>query len=105
MQADPGTVTSLTSPLVGLIGSLGSAAAACFVVWIFMGFLKETAKRREEIFERFTTELEKTTRDNAQIISKVSTSLDNNTHALERIEATARVLSDRINGARPKGIT
>ncbi len=96
MQIDTGTIAAVT-PLYALIGSLGSAAAACFVVYIFMGFLRETAKRREELFERLT-------KDNAHILSQVIVSLDNNTRALERIEATARVLNDRFD-ARPKGST
>ncbi len=84
------------TPLYALIGSLGSAAAACFVVYLFMGFLKETAKRREELFERLTAELARLSRDNAQIISQVGASLDSNTKAIERLDATAKSIGDRL---------
>ncbi len=94
-------MTADATPLVGVISSLGSAAAAVAVVYMFMGFIRESAKRQETMFERLTMELANLAKEKSDVIHQVAVSLDNNTKAIERFEATVNSFADRIDRKNP----
>ena len=76
-------MTGLSSPAIGLIGSLGSAAAAVAVVWLFMQTIRTTTERRDAQFDRFVQQFDKLTRDNMDVMHEVGASL-------RRLEETIR---------------
>ncbi len=84
------------APIYNLIGSLGSAAAAVAVVYMFMGYIRESAKRQEDMFERLTMEFARVGKEKSDVIHQVALSLDNNTKALERFDATVKIISERL---------
>ncbi len=91
---EPATVAA--TPFLGLIASLGSAAAAVFVVYLFMGFLRESAKRQEQTSERLTVEFGRLGKEKSDVIHQVAISLDNNSKALERLESTIKSIEIKL---------
>ncbi len=76
------------SPFMSMIASLGSAAAAVVVVYLFMGYIRDSAKRQEAMYERLTLEFGRVAADKAEVIHGVAVALDNNTKAIHHLEET-----------------
>lgn len=90
------TAAVASTPFLGLIASLGSAAAAVFVVYLFMGFLRESANRQEQVNERLTIEFGRIGKEKVDVIHQVAISLDNNTKSIERLESTIKSVENKL---------
>ncbi len=81
------------APFVTVIGSLGSAAAAVFVVYLFVGFMRESVKRLEMMYERLTMEFAALSKSKDEGIHQVAVIVEQNTRAIERLEEAIKRLA------------
>lgn len=75
--ADGVPVDTSTVGVLNLIGSLGPSAAAIFVVWMFLQFLRVEGDKRDkthaEIVDRCVAALKENTESNREFVKSIGT--------------------------------
>jgi hypothetical protein len=87
---------TVVTPWINLISSLGSAAGAVIVVYLFVQFISQAVTRQESSFTRLTMEFDSLAKDKGALIREIQVTIDRNTSALVRIEETVAKLSMRL---------
>ncbi len=95
---------SQATPLMSLIGSLGSAAAAVAVLWLCLSYLTKRDAAAELLFKAFQEQLESIATDKRAVIRDVTAALtemkktiSENISVTQRLEVAVNRLSESIN--------